>query len=744
MLQQLPSFKSLCGTSSITVDDVTVLFAVRLHEGNPWVLERLARLREYYSPLPPVLVVDFGSSSEHSDKLHGVCERDGFAYEYVDDTGTFCLAKARNIAAAKAQTPFLFFCDADCFGERSLFQRLVDHANDVDFGRTLEQIVNLPVYHFDEEISQRIWNAGTHKKMSKRLRAALARHVYDDIEKYSYADPSSNFFLISKSFFNLLGGYNETFRGHGSEDFEFFVRVAHLTHQFPHPEKFESTEYSPVRDDFYGPKAYLGVRRFCELMAFQAETAGLRICHLYHPRGNDAWYQEYDKGKSRYHKQVSPILKEPAKLLEYDWMPRDKTALVLLKHRKQYEFFLPLRVAGYRLRTMLAGDKKSEAAARKAIESGTLDAVAVFNPYMNSHRHLQPFIEQAKEQKLPLIVIDRGMLPESWFFAEDMPYADSEFLRIQPESLTFTDTELQVAVDYIARLRTGAATLESNGAFKSTLRRREPSSEPADGTVFVPLQLQDDVAVTKFDEGYTKYKDFVAELNDVVGACPDVRFLIKPHPLSKLPLNISHANAVICDSRDNVHALIELADAVVCYNSGVGFLAMCHDKPVVTIGNAFYNIPKTGHRVDSFGEALRVIRAGNVPAPQADVMRKYVAWLIFRKYAFCSAESVIRELAERRVHDYQHLAFYQLPWKRWSYLRASSGRPVGERSYAAGKVGINITSTHDEKPKKFVPNGPLQARPTDSPAQRKLRKLMRDPKLFFRDAKSNFISKMKS
>ena len=49
--------------------DFGIVLALRLHEGNPWALERLERMAGWYDALPPVRVVDFGSREPFAGRL---------------------------------------------------------------------------------------------------------------------------------------------------------------------------------------------------------------------------------------------------------------------------------------------------------------------------------------------------------------------------------------------------------------------------------------------------------------------------------------------------------------------------------------------------------------------------------------------------------------------------------------------------------------------------------------------------
>jgi len=763
MLYDLDAFRERC-SRRYSVEDLTLVLAIRAHDGNPWVKDRLRLLGRYYDPAPYVVVVDFGSVEEHRDDLERISRDSGFDYVYEEDLDTFSLARARNIGAASARTDLLFFSDIDCFGERDLCRRLVRQANVLDLGACFDQVINLPVYHLNEEVSAAFFQREDLSDASEWLGRALVHSVYarkGDVA--DFVDPSSNFFVCHRRFYDLVGGYNEKFRGHGSEDFEFTLRFALHSGQFPLPARAQEDYYSPSWDSFYRAKQYRGFRRLGELMAFESEAAGLRIAHLHHPRprSSDGWYRENDWKRRRFNVEVQPFLDEPARLLSYDWMPRDKVALVLLTHRWHYEFFVPLRLAGYRLVHVLAGDTARYEATINMLEHRTVDAVAMFNPYMHSHLEMRPFFELARKSGIATIVVERGALPESWYYAPDVSYNDADWRIESVEEAELSDDEIELAGEYIDALKTGASTLEGRGDITRTLARYGVYSRVHPRTCLVPFQLEHDIAVTQSTDGHISYEEFRTQVAELVADHPDILFFVKPHPLSNTDLDIAADNVIVCTSDDNIHGLLEVVDAVICYNSGVGLLGLLHGKRVVTVGNAYYNLRGLGHPADDFAHAVHLAFESDAPFNDADV-RSVVAWLLFRKYSFFKAESVLRDFGHRKAHDYRNLRFYHFNFEgaHASHLRARVTRPFDTSSYASGRLGVRILPRSEEVSEPV----PGQSRPAPAPEPprptiaaatgagsgngrrhqkgnskggigRKLRKLQKDPRRFFGDSR---------
>jgi len=329
--------------------DVTLVIGVRLGDGNPWALERLARLRGYYRSLPPVLVVDQGSSARHASLVEAVCRESGFAYFWEADEEPYCPARAKNLGASRATTPLLFFSDVDFLGEPGLFERVVDAVNLLQFDLYLDQILTLPIYHLTKAATKLVLEA---ERPSDVLGQVLARSVYSAAgEDVEFVAPYSNCFLCRRDFYDLVGGQNERFRRHGSEDFEFLLRVAVFTGQYPLPEHPEENCLGPTQAAYYGAKPYRGFRRLFELMALQTELLGLRIVHLDHerPRPGEAWFRDHEDKRAAFERETAPYLKNPKALVGYDFMPRTKTIRVAPLDAAQADLLTLLRLEGYRL-----------------------------------------------------------------------------------------------------------------------------------------------------------------------------------------------------------------------------------------------------------------------------------------------------------------------------------------------------------------------------------------------------------
>ncbi|MNJ29853.1 Capsule polysaccharide biosynthesis protein [compost metagenome] len=711
---------------SYSHNDITLVFGIRARDYNPWVLERLSLVGTYYNPLPKVIITDFGSPEEHSAAIQEVCNRFGFEYHFVDDSETFSPAIARNSSVKHVKTPLIFFNDIDCFWTSDFFSKLAHAANIEQLETYWDRMLNMPVYHLTEDSTTYITdgydgfsqgNAEMSLRMEQTAHRALASWRRQHVD---FVAPYSNVFLIRKDYFEYLGGYNETFRGHGSEDFEFLIRYALVSKYLPTPAHMDQDFYGPLRDAYYTElKEYKGYRRLFEVLSAPAELLGLKVLHLHHekPAVSD-WVSKNDWKRSNFNIELDKVTKTPWRMLEQDWLPREKKALVLLKHKDQYEYFMPLRSAGYSLDVLLPGEQIPERVVDK-IESGYYDAVSIFNPYMKSHESIRPYHELAKKAGIETIVVERGALPGSWYYAPEVAYNDRDYKNQVYLDWKPTQSEIETTATLIDELQAGGKTLEKLSDYNETYDKHSLVSALANKTIFIPLQLHDDMAVTRYTEGHINYEEYyesVLSISEKIN--DDTVIFIKPHPLSASKLSFSNKNIIVCDQSDNVHALIDLSDAVICYNSGVGLLSLIHGKETFTVGNSFYS-HSTGlaQKAETLDYAIEAIQENQQPKASLDLIFNFVGWLANKKYSYFLADSVLRDFGDRKSHAYKNILPKRINIGEFhiDVTPSKLDRSYFKSSYLAAKY--NIYHKPVSAPTKAVEkNAPTAAKPTAKPA----------------------------
>lgn len=646
-------------THKVLPSEITMVLCIRAHDGNPWVINRIRMMGDYYDPKPTFLVLDFGSSEPFAEQIACVCAHQGFEYIHIADYDTYSPAAAHNRGFEAVKTPFVYFCDADVFSFKTLFADLADTATELRMKEMVDIVLTPPVYHLNEVDSATFFSLPTAEEQSAHLKREAYRANFRPFNRAEnfFVAPYSNVYMIHRDMFTMTGGYDERFRGHGSEDFEYLVRLAmHISH-LPLPDEMKQDKLGPFSSEFFHARPYSGFRRLLEMASEPTFNMGFKIFHLWHPRetSNGDWYQNNDWKRVKMNEALDAYVDAPQKLLSIDFLNRGKRIACVCNSPDIWGYFTPLRVAGFELVPVFDNSVESISALSKGLIDGNLSGMAIFNPYMLSNTKFYETVVLARELGRTVIVIERGALPGTIYYDDDVSYVSENYSEERFLSESFSDEELRKASEYIDGLRSGDSTLEHMNSYDKTSEDRIALGSMTKPICFIPLQLPQDMAVTMFIRGEQSYPNFVESLPKVIDDNPDILFIVKPHPLSKGGAIPMKPNLIIAQREDNIHYLLDVASFVLCYNSGVGLLSILHQKPTITLGNAFYNLAGAGFRAASAAEAIGAFKRGLVKEPDQKTIRRIAAWFLHRQYSQFIATDNVREFTDRKAHAYKDI-----------------------------------------------------------------------------------------
>lgn len=772
-------------TDIVTVSDITVCLAIRANHVNPWVLPRLEFALSFYQPAPKFLIVDFGSDEEYAQQIQDVCHKynnNNIKYLYIDDKETFSLSKARNIAGRTAETDFLFFTDVDFVFDSNMFAHLASLATKLELQTAIRRYLPMPIYHVGQEASAEFESISNDMEKDRFLttlsylgQGTKFKNMLD------FVAPYSNAFLINKHFFNLSGGYCDEFRGHGSEDFEYMIRLGLFSLNAPLPSHLNKDFYGPLKESFFEQRDYAGFRRYAEILTATSESLGLRAFHIWHPspKAEGYWTAQNDWKRDKFNLVLERYYPNIEKVLNVDFHPREKKALCLFNDPKQWGYFLPLRLSGYQLTAFTSKNENDIVGILNQVENKVFDRLFIFNPYMKSHFHFRVIIEVAKRVGVEVTVIERGGLPNSIYYASEVAYGDKDYKKL--DALLNGKYQVQsekLIGELVESIKTGNEVLESQDAYADTWKKYTLLRHNQLPKIFIPLQLPDDMAVTQFTDGYTSFSNFYDEIKVVAEQNKEVLFIVKQHPLMKTPFTSEFDNLMIADNNANIHSLIDICDATVVYNSGVGLLSCIHQKPTFNIGNAYYTAEKyLSNQVSSIQEAINKLQNKDYHTSTKEELFIFLDWLMTKKYSWFTADNIIREFQTRKSHGYDNIMVevLNLDGKIHNSGARYSSFPFSTKSYLGWKTGLNLVPKPEPKPATpAIP--PKQPAPAAKPApaatppepatkatspvvvvndaskhplmteifavflsDKKARKLREDPKTFFADSKNEMV-----
>ncbi|MDF2791821.1 MAG: hypothetical protein K0S80_4923, partial [Neobacillus sp.] len=178
--------------------------------------------------------------------------------------------------------------------------------------------------------------------------------------------------------------------------------------------------------------------------------------------------------------------------------------------------------------------------------------------------------------------------------------------------------------------------------FKTTfsLRRYEKISLPED-YVFVPFQVSRDSQIFYNSSKISTMEAFLdyvykATLKFNKNFGRNIKIIVKEHPedmsrnnYKELKRKYKNRKEVIFIQKYNVHRLIEKSVAVITINSTVGIEALSKDKPVITLGEALYNIEGIVEKCNDPGSLDQSLYNALTTPLNSERIKKFIYYLRF-------------------------------------------------------------------------------------------------------------------
>ncbi len=236
------------------------------------------------------------------------------------------------------------------------------------------------------------------------------------------------------------------------------------------------------------------------------------------------------------------------------------------------------------------------------------------------------FMQGAKDAGAPTLYAELAPLPgritldPSGVNAEGSVPQDPEVFRAYAATVETGDWR-QIATGLSARASRRADVGQGGGSLPET------------PFLFCPLQVPDDSQVTLFSGWCGGMAGFLAALQQAARHLPEGWHLrLKEHPSAKQSLApligpLLAEGRVVLDNATDSFAQVAASQGVVTLNSSMGLQAFFHDKPVITLGRAFFNLAGLVHHVESQQGLNALFAAPEALSYDAALRAAFLTWL---------------------------------------------------------------------------------------------------------------------
>lgn len=238
--------------------------------------------------------------------------------------------------------------------------------------------------------------------------------------------------------------------------------------------------------------------------------------------------------------------------------------------------------------------------------------------FSNPYRDLQTMVlyNLCRERKQPICVIERGPLPGTLLIDGTGFLIDSSAYHFSNlDEVNFPENWQDVIRNYKLEYLSAGISLEfqSRDRAKSAWLMKRLTQSVNKPVILIALQMPDDTVTRHFCHPARSYQTFLTFCQACIKQFSDrYTFVYKTHPRAA---NLRLDDA---DNLTSVHIDDALAkcEGVLTFNSGVGVLAMMHDKPVAVFGRAYYASAQSVTSVADLTDMCRFLESLVAQQPQ--------------------------------------------------------------------------------------------------------------------------------
>ena len=705
---------------------LSVVIPMRVTNAREDLIERMGFFK-YDTRLPEgieFIVVDDGSPPKYLERIH---EKAMALPVKVLSTGRkhyqqFSFAIARNYGAQRASGEFVLFLDADLVPYPGFFSDLLREAEFMNMKQQAQNFLMCPVLY----LSDHGWSQFNNMNEDDRRPFFIGHYLRGDsplIEKYS---TGTSAIMLRRDYFLARGGNDTEFNGWGFEDYEFANRLIRRARMFPLPE-----DWLDMNGNFMTVSEFKGWKSVYRLHGDWLAQKGIWLVHAPHPIDGALHYnkmQNWNLLQQRMKTDASDGESEPPPLADLT------VGRSLLMARNP--FCYGRDIVPYLGESIFAseGTGADIQSFEQLLGKLAIDRVVFANPYKDK-ANLAAY-NWCRKNKFPMLVCERGALPDSVFHDRNGFLCDSDSYAASKWERPLMDEETKAVETYIQSIRFGGQLLEQQSARMDLhIIRRKLGVKPTQKILLVPFQQPKDSVIQYFAGpigGFAEFYDLVSDLPLALGS--EWRVIYKKHPVED---GLAPINGAIDGSAFNIYDLVELADAMLLINSGTGIYGMMFGKPVYIVGQCWYADQRMNMPIANLSTVADTIKGGF--SIDYDRILCFIHYLRFEYYSFgIQTQRRVRYEDGSPITATTDIKYYELRgFSPETLFINRAPKPIPRKSplfdryqnSTGEKQRINSSPT-ENKNATTQTSAPVKAKHRLP----KLTKLRRDPQAFFRDS----------
>ena len=529
------------------------------------------------------------------------------------------IGRSRNVGAMYARSPFILFQDVDlmpCPGFYSAILREID----VRQLRRKNDDFLMCGYIFLTEAGTREF---LRTEQDKRLSYFL-HHLFENdttlIEKFSNGTPAC---VYSRYYYLARGGNDPAFANWGYEDLEFNTRLIRRMKKFPLPQPWPLDYYR----SFNTIVEYCGWKAPYRLMGDLCFPKGLVLFHAWHEvNKSNTYMRDAEKNHQLFTQRMREYVEDQR---EPDPLP--------CRHAGRSVIFRKNAFTWQREMAPMLGEVVFEDEDRFAspeelqayLAQERIDRIVFHNPYRNDQTVM--LYQTCRENNIPYLVCERGALRNSIFFDPNGFNADSASYHPDKWDHLIDENQRAAVMAYIGQERSVDHSLEAQSDRVGDIRLLQDLGLTSDKKIlFVPYQRPGDTVITHLCGPIETFDNFLKLVRETAAQLPPEWVVVtKRHPLED---ELPEMPGVLQANNANIKDLLDVADALLLINSGVGLLGMIWEKPVLYAGDAFYAHPGMNVQVKTPEEVIQALESGF--KPDREKILRLLSYLLHEFYSF--------------------------------------------------------------------------------------------------------------